>query len=214
MFIVLEFYIKFYLKKCNLLLTDSIKIKFIKKMSIMNLELNANATTETLVINNKAENLQKKKDAKKSVTNVEKKKIVTKESKQGEKILAKLNLDKFTSKVANFEGKIKNVKSTIYIYPDTISEIQKQGNIGRAFRRTLRKKMEIFVNNVCLYYKHKRTNDLISEVKEFQKFYKDNYRLNDYKVASVSESNNPAILKEIQNFLDIVSDIIIQLKGK
>lgn len=164
--------------------------------------------------NSKGTMLAIKKAAKKSATNIPKKNIITKESKQGEKLIAKLNLSAFSKQLQDFKGTEKIKKDTIYIYPESMNELQKSGEDGKKFRNGLRNAIIRFANNVTVYAKMNRSNDLITEVKRFEVFYKANYRLNDFSPASISQSKNDAKQKYIALFLSIAKEVVTQTSKK
>lgn len=179
-----------------------------------NLELTPEATTSNEVklsekvnkLNSdndlkKSAELQKKKDAKKSF----KKEKIAKEEKKDEK-LTKINFSKFAEKLNSFSVKEKMQKSTLYNYPEGWTALNINGDEGRTFRRALRLKLTNFSNNIFVYCKTKQTEKLIAEVKNFDKFYKLNYKINDYSINSITHTKEEKNASYVL-MLDIIKEV-------
>lgn len=123
--------------------------------------------------------------------------------------LQKINLDKFADSLEKFEGKEKKSKETsIYKYPESFPKEDVNSEKGKNWRNQKRGKIKRFVNNILLYAKHKRMEDLQKEISEFKTFYAETYILNDYSGKSISNSNKEKEVAELSIALDIVKQTI------
>lgn len=187
-------------------------------------ELNNNNEATTVVNNEtasvaKKEKIAKIKEAKKSATNIPKKKVVAEKknvltvtSKKGEKILASLNLSKYANALSSYSGKEKSKKDTIYVYPENMTELQKSSDDGKRFRNGLRNQILRFANNVLIFAKMNRKADLQIELTKFEIFYKANYRINDFTFASISQSKQDAKTAHLTLFMQIAKDVLTSKK--
>lgn len=120
--------------------------------------------------------------------------------------LSKINLSKFADQLEKMELKEKKDKETIYIYPEGMSKSDISGEKGKKFRNGLRNKMKFHSNNILLFAKKNRLDDLKSAIESFRKFYKENYRINDLSIKSISHSANEEKNIFLSLFLEIVKE--------
>lgn len=100
--------------------------------------------------------------------------------------LTTINLSKFANlKVSEV---VKTQKSTLYNYPENWNALQINAGEGKSFRTKKRNKLMQFANNICVFAKHNRLNDLIEEIKKFDIFYKEIFKLNDYSINSLTHT--------------------------
>lgn len=123
-----------------------------------------------------------------------------------------LQLSQFAKKLESVEVKEKKDKLTIYNYPETFSKTDINSEKGKKFRNSLRSKMQKFANNIFYYAKINDNEKLIAEINSFDAHYKENYRLNDYSLKSVSSSNNEVKAKDIELMLSIIKEVKAQTK--
>ena len=121
--------------------------------------------------------------------------------------VTKINLQQFAEKLSKVEVKEKRKKETLYNYPEGFTEQKINSDEGKKFRNKLRNTIKRFCNNILLYAKHNRIEDLQKEVKEFVSFYKTNYRLNDFSIASISQSKNEVKENDLQTMIAIVKEV-------
>ncbi len=124
------------------------------------------------------------------------------------KNLANVNLSKGLDKFKNLNVKesITVKKETVYIYPETFSQSDINSQKGKAFRTSKRTALKRFVNNILLFAKMQRIEDLINEIKLFKIEYKNTYRLNNFTVESVTRKNdNSDDYKNIVTMFEIIN---------
>lgn len=137
-------------------------------------------------------------------------KNATKKDKVAKKIEAVnigATLDKFADKLNNKKIVEKTKKDTIYIYPENLSASDINSEKGKTFRNSLRNKLKRLSNNIFVFAKTKQEEKLISEVKMFNSFYKENYIKNDFTLSSISQSKNGEKTEDMQLMLNIVQDV-------
>lgn len=130
-----------------------------------------------------------------------------------QKNLSALLMEKFAKQLENVSENVKTVtqRSTVYIYPEIGSEdyfADVNSTQGKNWRNRRRKDMEIFASriNVTAKMHPEKLEDVIAE---FDLHYKKFYRINDYSLASISQS-----YKRNENFALILAlDIIKTVKG-
>lgn len=118
--------------------------------------------------------------------------------------VTKVNLDKFTDALKNVEVKEKVKKDNIYIYPETMTEKEKSNEVGKKFRNKLRNQLRRYANNIFVFAKTKNVESLEKEINLFDKFYKENYRINDYSFSSITNTKNEVKEKDIKLMLEII----------
>jgi len=73
-------------------------------------------------------------------------------------------------------------------------------------RQQLRNKRNRYANNIILYFQQKKETELKKEISEFEKFYLENYILNDFSILSISSNNRDKETTEIlESMLKIIS---------
>lgn len=108
------------------------------------------------------------------------------------------------------KNELKEVKEreNLYKYPETINtEKLRNGKEGKAFRNSLRRKMQNFANQILIFANYNRLEDLHSEVKKFDVFYTENYRINNYELNSVSQSNKTDKTELISAMFTVIKQI-------
>lgn len=155
------------------------------------------SVNESKVINTKKEVVAKKKVAEK------------KES------LSKANLSKFADRIKKFgvtENSVKNSqKSLLYNYPIEYTSIQINGQQGKNFRSSLRKKLRNFADQITLSEKMGNKEKKSLEIKNFNSFYKETFKVNDYSLNSITHVKGE-ISEYYQLMLDIIKDSISKKK--
>lgn len=125
--------------------------------------------------------------------------------------IVSINLDSVRKQLSNIVGTSVNTKDSIYVYPNNLTAIDISGKKGKSFRVKMRKNFEDIVNAFTIVKKQKETKaisekDFTENCKQlkdlFVKIYKENYRVNDFSLASVTQSNNEGKKAEILNFLN------------
>jgi hypothetical protein len=123
--------------------------------------------------------------------------------------LSKINLDAFAEKLDSFEGKEKkSKKESIYKYPIDFPKTDVNSEKGKNWRNNKRNTMKRFINNILLYAKMKRIEDLTKEIESFKSFYTEFYCLNDYSSSSISNSNKEKEGKELELMLSIIKSTL------
>lgn len=158
----------------------------------------------------------------KATKNVESKKVVSTSNLEA-KLLGETNLE--LDKINDFlnskeiknklsKSKVKevsnNIKSDMFKYPIEWDKLSKEDKSkkSKSFRTSARKKRNQFSNNVILFAKSKRIDELKKEIKNFNIFYKKTYSLNDYSLLSFCRKNSDDDTKENLNlFLSIVKQL-------
>lgn len=123
--------------------------------------------------------------------------------------LNEINLSKFADQLSAISLKEKKERETIYLYPEGFSKEIISSEKGKKYRNGLRNIAKRFCNNILLFAKMNRMDDLKKEIAEFDLFYKEKYRIQDYSSASISQSNNPE--KEIG--FNLMMQIIKEMKS-
>ena len=123
------------------------------------------------------------------------------------KTVTSLNLAKFADKLKNVELKEKNKKETIYIYPENFTQKMISETEGKQHRNKIRNQMKRFVNNIQLFAKFNRIDDLKKEINSFDEFYKKNFRITDYSFASISNTKNEAKEADLKLMLEIINEV-------
>jgi hypothetical protein len=123
------------------------------------------------------------------------------------KKIVDLNLSSFADKLKNVEVKEKKDKETIYNYPENFTKAQINGEQGKKHRNKLRTKMQKFENNIFVFTKTNNVEELQKTIKEFDVFYKENYRINDYSLKSISSSNDETKSASLKTMLEIITSV-------
>lgn len=135
------------------------------------------------------------------------KKISENVKERSEDQIVKFNLDKFADQLGKIDLKEKKERDTIYLYPAEFSKEMISGEKGKKFRNHLRNQLKRHSNNCLLFAKMKRMDDLKEEIKKFDAFYLQFYRINDYSIGSISQSNDDAKNASYSLFLDILKSL-------
>ena len=118
-----------------------------------------------------------------------------------------LNLDLENLDNVNFESLIKEVSKNIKQKKETTKEKLYKIEVDKKQRQILRKKRNKFIDNVLFFYTQKQNKELENEIKEFEKFYKETYLLNDYSDNSIMQNNSDNETKiKVKLFLKIVKN--------
>lgn len=125
------------------------------------------------------------------------------------KEIIKINLSKFADQLGKIELKEKRDKETIYIYPEGFSKEMISSEKGKKFRNSLRNRMKTICNNILLYAKMNRMEDLQKSISEFDALYSANYRIRDYSIKSLSSSGDESKL----SLMILALSIIKEMKG-
>ncbi len=144
------------------------------------------------------------KNSQKIEKNVNQVENVKKENLQ-EKNLTELNLSKFADKLKDVNIKVKNVKETIYRYPEGWTKDRINSDEGKKFRNKLRNRLKSFSNNIFVYTKSNNPEALKKEIDSFDSFYKEFYTLNDYSIRSITNSEKRE--KDIEFMIEIIKEV-------
>lgn len=121
--------------------------------------------------------------------------------------IVNINLDSFTKKLSTITVKEKSTKETIYNYPENFTQKMIGETEGKKFRNKLRTKIKFFENNIFWSAKQKDNDKLIALTKEFNSFYKENYKINDYSLKSISQSADELKTSDMQTMIDIIKTV-------
>ena len=156
------------------------------------------------------ETTTKKQTAKKEFQNSEIEKNVINEILNSKNLMNDenlLNLDLENLDNVNFESLIKEVSKNIKQKKETSKEKLYKIEVDKKQRQILRKKRNKFIDNVLFFYTQKQSKELENEIKEFEKFYKETYILNDYSDNSIMQNNSDNETKiKVKLFLKIVKN--------
>jgi hypothetical protein len=122
--------------------------------------------------------------------------------------LSKINLSAFTEKLSNVNVKEKRMKETIYVYPEGKGKDWINSDEGKKWRNKRRSSIRRMTDNILLFAKHNRIEDLQKEIDLFQKDYKTYYRLNDFSIHSISNSQDEGKIGNLSLALDIIKSLI------
>lgn len=132
--------------------------------------------------------------------------IESKESVNLEKNrLTEINLSQFADKLANVELKVKKEKETLYKYPEGWTKEKINSEEGKHFRNKLRNRLKSICNNIFYYAKTQDAENIKLEIEKFDKFYLENYRINDYTVNSITNSKEQE--KHVLLTLEIIKSV-------
>ena len=162
------------------------------------------------------ETTTKKQIAKKESQNSEIEKnvineILNSKNLMNDENLLKLDLENLDN--VNFESLIKEVSKNIKQKKETSKEKLYKIEVDKKQRQILRKKRNKFIDNVLFFYTQKQSKELENEIKEFEKFYKETYLLNDYSDNSIMQNNSDNETKiKVKLFLKIVKNSKVKQK--
>ena len=148
-----------------------------------------------------------------SVKNVETKKVISNVEKSifDNVELDKNNLDKFLSKLEN--KNLNSKKETLgkrELYKKSIKDFEKESEY-KSYKRKMRNNLKSFCNNIQFAFIKKNEIELKKEIDLFQKFYKENYILNDYSEESLRFNNADEDTKDnIKDMLTILKALKIK----
>jgi|SRR5882757_622177 len=118
-----------------------------------------------------------------------------------------VNLSKFAKELENKSvSHARNERETIYNYPPNVPKEKINEREGKQFRGKMRNSLQRFSNNIFYNEKIQNLDELKKEIAKFEIFYKENYRINDYSLKSLSSSNDPAKNKDIDLLLRIIAE--------
>lgn len=128
-------------------------------------------------------------------------------SKEIAKEIVAINLSQFADQLSGISLKEKKDKETIYKYPEGFSKEMISSEKGKKFRNSLRNRMKTICNNILLFAKMNRMEDLQKEIASFDALYIANYRINDYSLKSFSSSGDESKLSMMNLSLSIIKEI-------
>jgi alcohol dehydrogenase YqhD (iron-dependent ADH family) len=79
---------------------------------------------------------------------------------------------------------------------------------GKKFRNQKRSQIQRFANNIFYYGKTDKLDELQKEINAFKDFYKSFYRINDYSISSLSNSNDEKKNANIEFMLSIIKSTL------
>lgn len=132
-------------------------------------------------------NAGKKESAKTQIDNINLEKI-------------KINLEKGDKKLLSKEGKMPNQKN-LYKLPDGLG-IEEQ----KKFRSKIRRKIASFCNDIL--GKDRKDEERKESVKKFMTFYKENWKIQDFKIENFSQSKDEDQRKDIIDLLKYTQGVI------
>lgn len=121
--------------------------------------------------------------------------------------IVKINLDQFKDQLSNIQLKEKKERSTIYIYPEGKGKDWINSPDGKKWRNNKRNSIQRFANNILIFAKSNQLEKLQEEIKKFDAFYKEFYRLNDYSFSSISNSSDAKKEGDIDLMMKIIKEI-------
>lgn len=122
-----------------------------------------------------------------------------------QKQLESVNLNQFADRLKGIDLKVKKSKETIYIYPDGWTKEKINSDEGKRFRNGLRNRLKSLCNNILYYAKTQDLEKLQDYAKQFDSFYKKNYRINDLSISSITNSEKRE--KDIELMIEILKSI-------
>lgn len=131
--------------------------------------------------------------------------------KSSKKISLK-NAKSDSANIANIENAIKenagimnktqiNASKSLYLH-------DLKGEDAKKFRSKIRRKLQSFCN--IILGKDRSIEEKNEGIQNFLKFYKENWKLNDFKIESFSQSKDESDLKDYKSLLKFIQDA----KGK
>lgn len=119
--------------------------------------------------------------------------------------LSKINLAQFANQLEGITLKEKRVKETIYIYPESFTKDKINSDEGKKYRNSIRNRLKSLCNNILYSAKCNDAEKLQEYVKQFESFYKDKYRINDYSISSITNSEKRE--KDIELMIAIIKEM-------
>lgn len=172
----------------------------------MSQKKNENAISE-MNLNSKQKRVLKQQE------NKNKNAVVVSAAKNAKGEIVNLNLNSYKNTVSQFGGLQSKggSKETMYIYPAGTTEMMKIGKFGKNFRKNKRDTVNKFAGNCEYYAKNNLQKELLNEIAEFKKFYKEFYLVNDFSPASISKTENKIAATIICN---LIKDVELQTAKK
>ena len=116
-----------------------------------------------------------------------------------------LNLDLENLDTNNFDLLVSQLSKNIKQKKETSRDKLYKNDVDKKQRQILRKKRNNFIDNIILFHSLKNDVELKKEINLFDKFYKENYLLNDYSINSIMQNNSDNDTKiKVKIFLEIV----------
>jgi hypothetical protein len=131
------------------------------------------------------------------------------ESKKDE--IKKINLDAFKDQLSKMDipsSSKGRIREHLYIYPEGWNQDIINGLQGKKFRNQKRSQIQRFANNIFYYGKTDKLDELQKEINAFKDFYKSFYRINDYSISSLSNSNDEKKNANIEFMLSIIKSTL------
>jgi hypothetical protein len=127
-----------------------------------------------------------------------------KEIKKSSKKIDSINLDKIKIDLSKRDKSIpldkKEIQSSKSLYNGT--EGMKEGE-KKKFRSKIRRGLHSFCNQIL--GKDRSEEERKESVKSFLAFYKKNWKINDFKIESFTQSKDDSDLKDYKNLLNLIS---------
>jgi hypothetical protein len=120
--------------------------------------------------------------------------------------VAKVNLSKYAEQLSKITVKEKNKREHLYIYPEGFTEQMINSEVGKKHRNKMRNILKRFTNNIFVFAKSNQIDKLQTEVNLFKSFYKENYRIQDFSLNSITNAKDEK-KENIQLMLNIVKDM-------
>lgn len=117
----------------------------------------------------------------------------------------KVEISKGNKSLITKERKITS-KKDLYKGTSELGEEEKKKHRGK-IRRTLHK----FVNDIL--GKDRSNEEREKSVKLFLKFYKENWKVNDFKIESFTQSQNKADIKDYSEMLKYIQSVLKQIES-
>lgn len=150
--------------------------------------------------------LKNKVNSKKDVT--KKENVLVEKSKGLDFDLDKTNLDALLNKIEskNLNSK-KETQGKRELYKKSLKDFEKDTQY-KSYKRKIRNQLKSFCNNIQFFFLKKDNENLKKELDLFNKFYLENYILNDFSDESLRFNNADDDTKEnIKDMLTIIKAI-------
>lgn len=107
------------------------------------------------------------------------------------------------------DQQITNVgRSKESIYKDSLFANCITNDDKKTVRRKLRNMLDSFIGSIIRSYASKNIDLLKKQVKDFNIFYKENYRLNDFSIESLISANTDQLKKKhVKDMLTIITQV-------
>lgn len=113
---------------------------------------------------------------------------------------AKINLSKGKKELCDKESKTHSRKDLYNGINNLSSDDQKK------FRQKIRNQLKRFVS--AILGKDRNDSEKEKSIQDFLSFYKENWRINDFKIENFSQSKNPIDLKDYSTLLEYVKSTL------